>query len=123
MHHDKAVKKSIESPDETRPFPNGSGSMRVLDLGEHTLGYMQFRPGWRWSKDIGPAAGTASCQIDHYIYLVSGRMTVKMDDGSQLDFGPGDAAHIPPGHDAWIVGNQACVALDWTGAASYAKPR
>ena len=123
MPHNKLVKKSIESPDEIRAFPNGSGTLRVLALGEQTLGYAQFRPGWRWSKDMKPVAGTKSCQVDHHIYFVSGRMVVKMDDGSEVEFGPGEAAHIPPGHDAWIVGDVPCVALDWSGAASYAKPQ
>ncbi len=123
MRNDKPIKKSIESPDETRAFPNGSGSVRVVKLGEQTLGYMQFKPGWRWSTDMQQLAGTKSCQIDHNIYFVSGRMVVKMDDGTQIELGPGDVAHIPPGHDAWIVGNVPCVALDWSGAPTYAKQR
>jgi len=121
MHHGTLLKKTIESPDEVRSFPNGSGSMRVLGLGEQTLGYVQFRPGWRWSNDMTPAAGTTSCQVDHHLYFVAGRMVVKMDDGTQLELGPGEAAHIPPGHDAWIVGDDTCVALDWSGAKTYAK--
>jgi hypothetical protein len=123
MRHDKLVKKSIESPDEIHDFPRGSGSVRVVTLGDQSLSYMQFKPGWRWSKDVGEVAGTPSCPLDHYIYFVSGRMAVKMDDGSQIEVGPGDVAHIPPGHDAWTLGNVACVALDWTGASSGAKPR
>src|SRR5512143_3329129 len=74
MPHAKVVKKSIESPDETRAFPNGSGSVRVLGLGDQTVGYMQFKPGWRWSKDMKPVAGTESCQVDHHIYITAGRM-------------------------------------------------
>jgi hypothetical protein len=123
MHHVKLVKKTIESPDEVRTFPNGSGSLRVLALGGQTLGYAQFRPGWRWSKDMQAVAGTTSCQVDHHIYFAAGHMVVKMDDGTETEFGPGEAAHVPPGHDAWIVGDETCVALDWSGAAGYAKPR
>jgi hypothetical protein len=113
--------KHIDSPDEIREFPNGSGSMRVLELGDETLGYATFNPGWQWSKDMKPKAGTDSCQVDHNMFVISGRMTVRMDDGTQLEVGPGSASHIGPGHDAWVEGNEPCVCIDWTGARTYAK--
>jgi mannose-6-phosphate isomerase-like protein (cupin superfamily) len=117
------VKKNVEQPDEVRAFPNGSGFMRVVGIGNQAVGYAQFRPGWRWSKDMQAAAGTTSCQVDHHLYVLAGKMVVKQDDGGQIELGPGDVAHIPPGHDAWTVSNDACVLLDWTGAAGYAKRR
>ena len=115
------AKKSITSPDEVREFPNGSGSMKVLELGDETLGYATFQPGWKWSKDMKAKAGTDSCQVTHHLYCISGSMTVRMDDGTEFEVGPGDACFIAPGHDAWIVGNEPFVGLDWTGARTYAK--
>ena len=82
-----------------------------------------FEPGWRWSTDIAPIAGTASCQTRHLGYALSGRMQVRMDDGTERELKAGDAAVIPPGHDAWIVGNEQCIAIDFTGVAHYAKPQ
>lgn len=115
------AKKNIASPDETREFPNGSGSMKILDLGAETLGYATFKPGWQWSKDMKPKVGGNSCQILHNLYVISGRMGVRMDDGSEFEVGPGDAGFIAAGHDAWIIGDEPCVCLDWTGARTYAK--
>jgi mannose-6-phosphate isomerase-like protein (cupin superfamily) len=112
--------KSLDSPDETRPF-HGHGSMAVVQLGETTAGRGTFEPGWRWSQDVKPIAGTDSCQAHHTLYIISGRMHVVMNDGTETDIGPGDAAIIPPGHDAWTVGEEACVAIDLTGVARYAK--
>ena len=110
--------KSLDSPDETREFENGK--MDVVNLGEVTVGRAVFEPGWRWSENVKPIAGTDSCQVPHVGYVVSGRMVVKMDDGTEHEFGPGDAGTIPPGHDAWIEGDEACVWLDFAGAEHYA---
>ena len=110
----------LDSPDETRPF-HGHGAMAVVELGETTAGRGTFEPGWRWSQDVKPIAGTDSCQAHHTLYIISGRMHVVMNDGTEADIGPGDAAIIPPGHDAWTVGDEACVAIDFTGVARYAK--
>ena len=117
------TKKSINAPDEVREFPNGSGALRVMQLGKEAVGYGSFKPGWRWSKDMKAIAGTNSCQAEHRLFVISGRMTVRMDGGGETEVGPGETAHIPPGHDAWVVGNEACVILDWTGAGTYAKRR
>ena len=111
---------SMDSPHETRPF-KAHGHMDVITLDDFTLGHGVFEPGWRWSEDVKPIAGTDSCQATHTGYCLSGRMTVKFDDGSELDVGPGDVVRIEPGHDAWTVGDEACVLLD-TGVAGYAKP-
>lgn len=113
-------KGSFDRPDETRPF--GHGKMEVVQLGDTTAGRGTFEPGWRWSQDVKPIAGTDSCQAHHTLYVLEGRMHVVMDDGSELEIGPGDAAVLPPGHDAWTVGDQACIAVDFTGVARYAKP-
>jgi mannose-6-phosphate isomerase-like protein (cupin superfamily) len=113
--------KSFDSPDEVRPFA-AHGSMRVVQVGEATAGLGTFEPGWRWSTDVKPIAGTDSCQSHHTLYVLSGRMHVVMDDGSEGEIGPGDFAVIPGGHDAWTVGDEACVAVDVSGVARYAKP-
>jgi hypothetical protein len=111
--------KDLSSPDETRPFPKGK--MEVVKLSGVTIGRGTFEPGWKWSECVKPIAGTDSCQVPHTGYMISGRMHVVMDDGSEEEFGPGSAVWIPPGHDAWIVGDEECVIVDFTGAAQYAK--
>ena len=86
-----------------------------------SVGRATFLPGWRWSEHVKPIAGTDSCQAAHLGYFVSGRMTVVMDDGETVEYGPGDFADMAPGHDAWIVGDEPCVFVDWQGYADYAK--
>lgn len=86
------------------------------------MGRAVFEPGWRWSLHIKPLAGTDSCRSAHTGYIVSGRMKIVMDDGESGDLGPGDFIQIAPGHDAWVLGDEPCVALDWTGYSDYAKP-
>jgi hypothetical protein len=111
--------KSLQSPDETRRF--GHGQMEVVKIAGGIVGRATFEPGWRWSNDVKPIAGTDLCQAPHFLYQISGRMHVKMADGSEMESGPGDVAVIPPGHDAWVVGNEPVVVIDWGGAANYAK--
>ncbi|HLH12861.1 MAG TPA: cupin domain-containing protein [Methylovirgula sp.] len=118
----KLERKSFDKPDETRAFRNGKGKVEVVTIGGHTFGRGIFEPGWRWSEHVKPIAGTASCQAAHTGYVLEGRMIVMMDDGSQAEYGPGDAFYMPPGHDAWIVGDGRCVLLDFTGIGTYAKP-
>jgi hypothetical protein len=113
--------KRFESPDEVREFTDGKGRVELVDLNGHTVGRGTFEPGWRWSENVKPIAGTDSCQVGHIGYVLQGRMAVRMDDGSELEVGPGDAFDMPPGHDAWIVGDQACVLLDFGGLKGYAK--
>ncbi len=114
------AKRNIDSPDETRPF-KAHGRMDVVTLGDFTLGRGVFEPGWRWSEDVKPIAGTESCQVRHTGICISGEMVVRYDDGTEVTFGAGDVMLIEPGHDGWVVGNEACVMLD-TGIAAYAKP-
>lgn len=112
--------KNTNAPDETRSL-GGKGEGRVLDIGGHVVLYGSFEPGWRWSEHIKPIAGTDSCQATHLLYVLSGRMKIVMDDGSEGEVGPGDFASIEPGHDAWVVGDESCVAVDFGGYAQYAK--
>ncbi len=111
--------KRLNAPDEVRKF--GHGQMEIVNIGGGTVGRGLFEPGWRWSTDVKPIAGTELCQAPHFMYMISGRMRAKMADGAEMEFGPGDVIVIPSGHDAWVVGNEAVVAIDWAGAANYAK--
>ena len=115
------LQKNLENADEVREFPNDSGSVRVFNLGEETVGYATLNAGWKWSKDMKEAAGTDSCQATHNLYVVSGRMVVVPADGEQFEIGPGDFVFIAPGHDAWTVGDEPCVMIDWTGARASAR--
>ena len=103
----ECVVKRFDRPDETREFVD-HGSVDIIDLAGHTVGRGEFEPGWRWSRDVKPIAGTESCQASHLGYVVSGSMRVYMDDGPEHTLGPGDACAIPPGHDAEVVGDEAC---------------
>jgi len=112
--------KSFNHPDETRPFE--SGKMEIVRLGETTIGRATLQPGWKWSTCVKPIAQTESCQVAHLGYMCAGRMKVVMDDGSERELGPGDMASIAPGQDAWVVGNEPVVFVEFSGAGSYARP-
>ncbi len=114
------VVKHFTSPDETRSFP-ARGRMDVIRFDGGVVGRGIFEPGWRWSKDMQQMAGTKSCQTAHACYVLSGRMHIKMDDGQESDIAAGDFVIIPPGHDAWTVGNEVCTLFDYGGAAHYAE--
>ena len=115
----KIQKKRITSPDETRNFPKGK--VDLVHFEGVTFGLALFEPGWKWSQSVKPIVKTESCQAPHTNYHISGRLHVVMDDGTELEFGPGDIGVVPPGHDAWVVGNEPVVALDITGMVNYAK--
>jgi quercetin dioxygenase-like cupin family protein len=115
------VRKSLNSPEETRPFEDGKGKLELVNLKAGPVGRATFEPGWQWSKHVKPIAKTDSCQAPHMGYFISGRMKVVMDDGEEMEYGPGDFAVMAPGHDAWIVGDEPCVVIDWQGYADYAK--
>lgn len=112
----------FENASDIRPFADGTGHMRMLDIDGMAVGRAVFEPGWQWSRHVKPIAGTDSCQAPHAGYILSGHMTVRMDDGSEENFDPGDIMVVAPGHDAWTVGPEPCMVLDWAGYANYAKP-
>ena len=112
--------KRFEQPDEVRTFEKGK--FEIIRIGGMTIGRATYEPGWRWSEHVKPTAGTSSCQVAHFGYVISGRMRVVMDDGTEGEAGPEDVVAIAPGHDAWIVGDEPCVMLDFQGGQSYAKP-
>lgn len=111
-------KKSFNSPDETITPPNAD--VAVVKIGDTTLVRNTYKPGWKWSEHAKPMVGTDSCQIHHLICVISGHLHVVTDDGAEMEFGPGDVADIPPGHDAWVVGDEPVVGID-VGGAIHAK--
>jgi hypothetical protein len=107
-------KKSLDSlPDETLTFEKGK--VEIAKVGDTTIGRGYFEPGWSWEKSIKPIAKTDSCQLPHTHYVISGRLKVTLDDGTEEEFGRGDVAYVPPGHNSWVVGNEPLVILDFSG--------
>lgn len=115
----KMDKKNLDTPDELRSFP--MGRLELVSVAGVTFGRATLEPGWKWSESVKPLAKTKSCEAPHIQYHVSGRLAVKMDDGSEAEFGPGDVSHLPPGHDAWVVGSEPVVVIDISGMSRYAK--
>jgi quercetin dioxygenase-like cupin family protein len=115
----KTEHRAFEAADEVREFPNGRAE--ILRVGGSEIGRLVFEPGWRWSTDVKPIAGTQSCTAPHFQYHVSGRLAVQMDDGTEFVAGPGDVTSLPSGHDAWVVGEEPVVVVDWFGASNYAR--
>jgi len=113
-------KKTLNSPDETRTFEKGK--VELVSLGGITFGRANFEPGWRWSESVKPIVKTEYCEAPHVSYHVSGRLRIRMADGTEQEFGPGDVGVVPPGHDAWVVGNEPVVVVDISGMKEYAKP-
>jgi hypothetical protein len=101
------IKKNFASPDTTMSPPHVS--VETIKIGEMTVMKQTYQPGWKWSEHMKQVAGTESCQMHHFGVWISGRMHVKADDGQEMDMGPGDVSDIPPGHDAWVVGDQPAV--------------
>ena len=115
----KTEKKNLSSPDETRTFMHGK--VELVHIGGGTIGRLTLKPGWRWSEDVKPLAHTEWCEAPHFQYQVSGRLHVLMEDGTELDLRSGDVSVLPSGHDAWVVGDEPVVLVDWFGARNYAK--
>jgi quercetin dioxygenase-like cupin family protein len=112
--------KSFQTPEEKRPFVD-KGAAEVVSLGGDVVIKSRFEPGWRWSEHVAPIAGTDSCQSTHFFYVISGRMHLRMDDGTEGEIGPDDVARIAPGHDAWVVGDAPCIGVDFGASPTYAK--
>jgi quercetin dioxygenase-like cupin family protein len=111
--------KSFDRPDETMSFPKGQEAK--VKVGDTTVSRTVLEPGWRWSVHVKDMAGTASCVAPHTLYVVSGRLGARMDDGAEGEVGPGEVAWVPAGHDGWVVGAEPCVVLDFTGADEFGK--
>ena len=113
------IVKRFEQPDEVRVFDKGR--FELVKVGGMTIGRASYEPGWRWSVHVGAAAGSKSCQVEHVGMVVSGKATAAMDDGRVIEMKTGDVFYIPPGHDSWVVGNEAYVSLHFLGAETYAS--
>lgn len=106
--------KAFDAPDGVRTFP--LVRIETIQLDETHVGRCQFEAGWRWSETFAELLGTTSCPIRHLGYTISGRVHVAMDDGQSLDIGPGAVFDIPPGHDKWVVGDDAWLTVEWGGS-------
>ncbi len=112
--------KNFQHPDEIREFPRGR--LELVRIGGRIVGRVKLEPGWRWSESVKPIAKTNSCEAPHFQYFLSGVLRVRMDDGTEFDCRAGDVCLIPPGHDAWVIGDDPVVAVDFQGMDKYAEP-
>lgn len=110
--------QSFERSNEVSEHPDGSARAEIVELNGRRIVRATMQPGWRWSVHGRPTAGTDSCEVEHIGYLTQGRLAVLMDDGNQIEIGAGEAYHVPPGHDAWVVGDEAVVNVDFSALAS-----
>jgi hypothetical protein len=106
-------KFSATSDVETRTFNNGK--VEIMKIGGGDIGRLTLQKGWKWSNDLKPIAKTEWCEAPHFQYQVSGRLHVKMSDGAEFELGPGEVSYLPAGHDAWVVGDEPVVLVDWNG--------
>jgi hypothetical protein len=113
--------KDFGKPDEVREFPNGR--LELIRIGGATVGRAVLEPGWSWSASVQPLVKTKSCEAAHFQYHVSGVLRVRMDNGSEFDCKPGDVSLLPSGHDAWVVGNEPVIVIDFQGMIDYARPK
>jgi hypothetical protein len=116
---EKAEVKNFGMPDEVRDFPKGK--LELIKVGGVSIGKATLQPGWKWSESVQPLAKTKSCEAPHFQYHISGVLMVKMDDGTVLECKAGDVSLLPIGHDAWVVGTEPVVVIDFQGMADYAK--
>jgi len=112
--------KAMDRPDEVRPY--AGGRTEIFEMADFVIGRMIMEPGWTWQDNVRPIAGTERCTYHHLGYVLSGRLAVRMHDGDEAIIGPDEMYEIPPDHDAWVVGDEAWVAIDFRGARSYARP-
>jgi hypothetical protein len=116
---EKAEMKDFGKPDEIREFPKGR--VEIVQIGGATVGRAILQPGWKWSTSVQPIAKTKSCEAKHFQYHLSGVLKIRMDDGTELEARPGDISFLPSGHDAWVVGDEPVVIVDFQGMIDYAK--
>ena len=114
-----AQRKSLELPDEERPIPNGK--VEIWHLGDFVIGRATFNPGWKWSVDVQPIAGTEWCEYHHLGLMLEGQMHFVTSEGLEMELKAGHIYEILPQHDAWVVGDEPFVVVDWFGASNYAK--
>jgi quercetin dioxygenase-like cupin family protein len=115
----KAERQSFAQATEVREFPKGR--VELVTIGGATIGRATFEPGWRWATSVQPLVKTHSCEAPHFQYHLSGTLRVRMDDGTEFDCGPGDVSLLPSGHDAWVIGDEPAVVVDFQGMVDYAR--
>lgn len=115
----KAEQKTFGAPDQTRTFE--LGRVDLLEIAGSEIGRLTLEPGWRWSEHVKPLAGTDLCEAPHFQFHVAGTLHILMADGTEFDAHAGDVTALPHGHDAWVVGDEPVVVVDWWGASNYAK--
>jgi quercetin dioxygenase-like cupin family protein len=113
------LRKNLNAPDETREFNNGK--IEFVNLEDIKIARVTLKPGWRWSKDVKPSVKSKLCPSHHLQYVISGRLMVRMEDGTEFEMRPGDCVSIAPGHDAWVLGGDPFVAIDYTGLKEYSR--
>ena len=111
---------NLDEPSETRHFEKGR--FDVYRVGPAVLGRATYQPGWRWSEHVAPDGGTPSRQVEHVGLVLSGQAVAKMDDGTERLIKAGDFFYAPPGHDSWVVGDEAYVSLHIVGSENYTMP-
>jgi hypothetical protein len=116
----QAETKGFERPDEVRVFPKGK--LELVNIGSIQVGRATFQSGWRWTECMRSLAGTDLCESRHMAYCMSGVMHVRTREGVEMDVHAGEAFVLSPGHDAWVIGSEPCVVVDFTGFREYAKP-
>ena len=114
------IQQNFDAPDETRPFDKGR--VEIVEVNGLQLMRATFEPGWTWTSCMKPVVGGDSCQVAHKWYVVSGRMAMRMNDGTELEWKAGDVGVVPPGHDAWVIGNEPFIFIDFEGGDVFAKP-
>lgn len=114
-------KRNLGRPDEVRPV--GRGQLELVEMGNSAFGRITYQPGWRWATDVQPIVQTELCDVHHVGFVIAGRLHIEMRDGSMIELDAGDVFEIPPGHDAWVVGDEPWVSFDWTGRRLFAKAR
>lgn len=106
--------RNVSASTEVRKFP--LGQIELVNIGGSTIGRFSMQKGWKWSNDIKPMVKTEWCEAPHLQYVISGRLHMKMKDGSEFEVGPGDIASVSPGHDAWVVSDEPLVGIEFVGA-------
>ena len=115
----EVIVKNFEAPDETRVFEKGK--LEIIRIGGMTLGRASYEPGWRWSENVSPIAGTAFCEVEHVGMVLSGRAMAAMKAGAEVELTAGTVFYVPPlAHDSWVIGDEPYISLHFLGADQYA---
>jgi class 3 adenylate cyclase len=116
----RLLRKRLDKPDEVRTFTHGR--VEIFEIGDNIVGRTVYEPGWRWSEDVKPIAGTDLCMYHHLGYCLGGLLHVVLEDGTSLEIGAEEAFEIPPAHDAWVIGDEPWITVDFAGMRSFARP-